>query len=189
VLLPELSQLFQQTAVQINRQFPPSQYPLKPYTHKASEPEIQTKFKQELETIREDLSRRRLAADTPVLLVPVIAQNLFVGDTLTFSLIGTPDLRIAAAGETLASVPIQGGTAVNFLLLQRLSTEATSETGRRGMPPAFAANVAVNGPQAQAALAEIPRLRGRYRLVAKSTIDLYPHSGGVLLDIALVPAS
>jgi hypothetical protein len=189
VLMPELSSLFEQTAAQVNRQFPAGQYPLKPYTKRVSETEIQTKLKAELKNIRDDVAGQHLPNDTPVLLVPVIGQNLFAGDSLTFSFFDKPDLRVAAAGETLASLPVQGGTSINLLTLQRLTTDATLAAVRRGMPAGFATNVAINGPQAQAALAQVPRLRGKYRLAAKSTIDLYPHSGGVLLDIALVPAS
>lgn len=189
LLLPDLTRLFEQTAAQINRDFPASRYPLKPYTHKATDADVQRKLREELVGIRNNVASRRVPQDTPVLLVPAISQNLFPGDTLTFTFAATIDLRVAAAGETLASVAVQGGSPVNLQILQTLSTNATVEAARRGMPAAFAASVGINGPQVQAALAEIPRLRGRYRLLAKSSIDLYPHSGGVLLDIALVPAS
>jgi hypothetical protein len=35
---------------------------------------------------------------------------------------------------------------------------------------------------------QIPHLRGRYRLIAKTPIDLYPHVGPFPIDVELEPA-
>ena len=187
VLLAELSSLFDRTVSQLNRAFPAKQLGLRPYTNKANDADVQAKLRDEIHAIRDAVMRGGFPTDTPVLLLPVIGQNLFAGDALTFAFDQFIDRRIAATGDVLASVDVQGGTPLNLLVLQRLTAAASVEAARRGMPAGYAVNVAVNGPQAQAALNQVARVRGRYRLVAKSSIDLYPHSGGVLLDISLVP--
>jgi hypothetical protein len=40
----------------------------------------------------------------------------------------------------------------------------------------------------QSITGQIPRLRGKYRLLAKTSADLYPHSGPVQIDVELEPA-
>ncbi len=184
-LLPELATIFNQTVAQANRQFARAPYGLKPYPKVAGDPSVQSGLRAELGTIRSDIAT--MPADTPVLLLPVVAQNLFRGDVISFAFAHYVDRRIAAAGDSLASVDVQGGAALNLQVLQVLTGEASAEVRRRGMPASYSANVAINGPQAQDVLSQVGRLRGRYRIVAKSSLDLYPHSGGVLLDFALVP--
>ena len=185
VLLPELSSLFDQTVTQANRQFARAPYGLRPYALKASDPSVQSGLRAELGKIRADVAG--LPADTPVFLLPVVGQNLFRGDTISFAFAHYVDKRVAAAGDVLASQDVQGGQNLNLGTLQTLTNLASAEIRKRGMPAAFAANVALNGPQAQDVLSQVGRLRGRYRILAKASLDLYPHSGGVLLDFALVP--
>ncbi|MDB5072961.1 MAG: hypothetical protein JWM87_4072 [Candidatus Eremiobacteraeota bacterium] len=185
VLLPEVSSLFDQTVQQANRQFATGANGLKPYPKRASDPAIQSGLRAELNKIRADVAG--LPADTPVFLLPVVGQNLFRGDTISFAFAHYVDKRVAAAGDVLASLDVQGGQSLNLGTLQTLSTQASAEIRKRGMPAAFAANIALNGPQAQDVLSQVGRLRGRYRILAKASLDLYPHSGGVLLDFALVP--
>ncbi|HEV3088930.1 MAG TPA: DUF3084 domain-containing protein [Candidatus Elarobacter sp.] len=187
-LLPELSTLFDQTVQQANRQFAHAPYDLKPYPHRSSDPDVQSGLRKELASIRADMAALpALPPDTPVLLLPVVAQNLFRGDTISFAFAHYIDKRAAAAGDTLASIDVQGGQNLNLQTLQTLTAQATAEARKRGIPAAYALNVAINGPQAQDALSQVSRLRGRYRILAKASLDLYPHSGGVLLDFALVP--
>ena len=109
-----------------------------------------------------------------MLFLPLIGQNLFKGDTVSFTLQPYADIRVAAAGDTLASVDVQGGQLPDSLVvpLQRLTVFALN--------PAPSNNV-------QEMLAQLGRLRGHYRLVAKAGLDMYPHSGGILLDYSLVP--
>jgi Protein of unknown function (DUF3084) len=185
VLLPELSSLFDQTVDQANRQFARASTGLKAYPRHANDPTVQSGLRTELGKIRADVAGR--PADTPVFLLPVVAQNLFRGDQISFAFTHTIDEREAAAGDVLASLDVQGGQSLNLGTLQTLTTQASIEMRRRGMPAAFAANVALNGPQAQDVLSQVGRLRGRYRILAKASLDLYPHSGGILLDFALVP--
>jgi hypothetical protein len=184
-LLPELATLFNQTVAQANRQFARAPYDLKPYPRTASDPTVQSGLRAELGKIRADIAN--LPPDTPVLLLPVVAQNLFHGDVISFAFAHYVDRRVAAAGDQLASVDVQGGQPLNLQVLSVLTSEASAELRKRGMPAYYSANVAINGPQEQAVTGQLARLRGRYKIVAKASLDLYPHSGGVLLDFALVP--
>jgi len=185
VLLPKLSELFERTVDSANREYTHPPYDLRPYKHKASEAEIQTDLKRELTNIREDLANHNYPADAPVLLAPVVAQNLFAGDTISFSFEHYVDKRIATAGETLASVGVDGGRSIDVVTIQRLQALAAAQLVKRGFPPFFVANVQINAIQAQLNL--LPHLRGKYDLVAKSSIDLYPHTRGYIIDVALVP--
>jgi len=185
VLLPKLSELFDRTVESANREYTHAPYALKPYKHKASEPEIQADLKRELTNIREDLANHNYAPDAPVLLAPVVGQNLFAGDTISFSFEHYVDKRIATAGETLASVPIVGGRSIDEVTIGQLRTLAAEQLIKRGFPPFFVVNVQVNASQAQLNL--LPHLRGKYLLVAKSSIDIYPHTRGYIIDVSLVP--
>ncbi|MBV8579140.1 MAG: DUF3084 domain-containing protein [Candidatus Eremiobacteraeota bacterium] len=184
VLMPRLISLFDQTVQQANAQYARPPYDLRPYKLRGSDPSVQAKLHQELERIR---SSPLFPPDAPVLLVPEVAQNLFRGDVISFAFQPFADRRLAVAGESLASLDVQGGQSLNLIDLQTLTRAATVEVSHRGMPPAFALNFAINSAQAQAIFEQIGRLRGHYRIVAKAGLDLYPHSGGILLDFALVP--
>jgi hypothetical protein len=181
VVMGQLSAFFDQTVRAANEQFARPPYDLRPYRRKSSEPEIQAALRQELKNVRDTLP-----GDEPVLFLPLVAQNLFKNDIISFRLQPYADTRKIAAGDVLAAVDVQGGQNVNFLELQRLITAASNEAVNRGIPPVFAANPQpANNPND--VLTELTRLRGKYRIVAKAGADLYPHSGGVLLSFSLVP--
>jgi len=183
VVLAQLSTFFDNTVRTANAQFAHAPYDLRPYRKKASDPDIQALLRQQLAKDRDSLP-----ADAPVLFLPLIGQNLFKGDVVSFTLQPYADVRIAAAGDTLASVDVQGGQPADSLVspLQRLTAAAIAEVERRGMPAVFAVNAQPSN-NVQQTILQLSRLRGHYRLVAKAGLDLYPHSGGILLDYSLVP--
>ena len=183
VVLAQLSTFFDNTVRTANAQFAHPPYDLRPYRKSSSDPEIQAQLRVQL-----NKNRVELPTDVPVLYLPQIAQNLFKGDVVSFRLQPYADVRIAAGGETLATVDVQGGQSPDSLLppVQRLTTSAVSEMVRRGMPAVFALNAAPSN-NVQGVLNQLGRLRGHYRLVAKAGLDTYPHSGGVLLDYSLEP--
>ncbi|MDQ6941158.1 MAG: DUF3084 domain-containing protein [Candidatus Eremiobacteraeota bacterium] len=182
VVLAQLSSFFDNTVRAANAQFAHAPYDLKPYRKTSTDPEIQALLKQQLAT-----DRGFFPTDVPVLYLPLIGQNLFKGDVVSFRLKPYADVRVAAAGDVLASVDVQGGRAADSLVLplQRLTTAAISEMEGRGMPAVFAINPAPSN-NVQEVVNQITRLRGNYRLVAKAGLDMYPHSGGILLDYSLV---
>jgi hypothetical protein len=183
VVLAQLSNFFDNTVRTANAQFAHPPYDLKPYRKKSSDPEIQALLRQQLATDRD-----RMPADAPVLFLPLIGQNLFKGDVISFTLQPYADVRVAAGGDTLASVDVQGGQPADSLVapLQRLTGAAITDVERRGMPAVFALNAQPSN-NVQEVVNQLSRLRGHYRLVAKAGLDLYPHSGGILLDYSLVP--
>lgn len=155
---------------------------LKPYAHNASEPDIRGELLKQLR------QTRATAPDTStkVLFLPVAPQNLFRGEVIQFAFQPFEDKRVAAAGETLASVDVAGGSSV--VDFQGLVIRAGQTLLARLYPPQFLSVPLVNATQYQAALAQLPHLRGHYRLAVKAAIDLYPHTGPPQYDVVLEPA-
>jgi len=183
VVLAQLSAFFDNTVRTANAQFAHAPYDLRPYRKKSSDPDIQALLRQQLATDRD-----HFAADAPVLFLPLIGQNLFKGDVISFTLQPYADVRVAAAGDTLAAVDVQGGQPADSLVapLRSLTADAIADMERRGMPAVFALNAQPSN-NVQEVVNQLARLRGHYRLVAKAGLDLYPHSGGILVDYSLVP--
>jgi len=185
IVLPQLASFFDQTVTLANRAWTHDPYDLKPYRQHSSDPQIDQELRRELARIRDDIAT--YPSDTSVLLLPIAYQNMFHGDAIHFAFQHYVDRRVAGPGDVLASIDVQGGQTLNLIALQLLRDDASRQLIERGMPPAFASNIAVNGAQAQDVLSQINHLRGHYRIVAKASGDVYPHSGGALLDFALVP--
>jgi hypothetical protein len=154
---------------------------LKPYTHKSSDPAIRAELLQYMQKTREMNPDPRAL----ILFLPVASQNLFRGEVISFLFEAFEDRRLAMAGETLASIEINGGAPsvdIGALVLQAGQTLA-----KRGYPPQFLYPPLINSTQVQAVTSQIPRLRGKYRLIAKTPVDLYPHSGPFPIDVELEP--
>jgi hypothetical protein len=154
---------------------------LKAYTHKSTEPAIRAELLQYMEKTRE------LNPDPHalILFLPVASQNLFRGEVISFSFEAFEDKRLATAGETLATIDINGG-APN-IDIGALVQQASETLAKRGYPPQFLYPPLINSTQVQSVTSQIPRLRGRYRLIARTPIDLYPHSGPFPIDVELEP--
>jgi hypothetical protein len=155
---------------------------LKPYPHAASDPAIQRLLLTQLQDTRKNATDQHAS----YLFLPVAYQNLFRGEAITFGFETFEDKKLATAGETLASMDVTGG-AGNIDLAQ-LVARAGQTLAQRGYPPQFLYPPLINSTQVQAVTSELPRLRGAYRIVAKTPIDLYPHSGPFPIDVALEPA-
>ncbi len=180
-----LSAFFDETVAIANAQLTKSPYLLKTYTSKSSDPDIAEGLKKEVETIDGAALARAGSARPPVVLIlPVAAQNLFRGDRITFYLSSYADRKLATAGEVLATVTVEGGQPLN---LTPLITNASLELARRGMPNPFLQSAGYNAPEVQHLITELRRSRGKYRVSAKASFDLYPHSGGVVYDFSLAP--
>jgi hypothetical protein len=152
---------------------------LKPYAHKSSEPSIRAELLQQLRTTREQTQDPHAL----ILFLPIAYQNLFRGEVISFSFESFEDKRLATSGETLASLDINGGAPgvdIGALVLRAGQTLAG-----RGYPPQFLYPPLINSAQVQAVTSQIPHLRGKYRLIAKTPIDLYPHSGPFPIDVEL----
>ncbi len=181
-----LSAFFDETVALANAHLTKPPYLLRTYTRKSSDPEIAAGLKQEVEQIDASAIARAGNSRPPaVLILPVAATNLFIGDRITFYLSSYADRKLASAGEVLASTVVEGGEPLN---LTPLITNASLVLAQRGMPPPFLQAAGYNAPQVQNLIASLNRLRGKFRLSAKASFDLYPHSGGVVYDFALTPS-
>jgi hypothetical protein len=154
---------------------------LKPYPHTAADPTIQRELLKQLQDTRAQASDPRAT----YLFLPVAYQNLFRGEVISFTFAAFEDKRLAVAGETLASLTVQGGT--NNVDIAQLVVRAGQTLAQRGYPPQFLYPPLINSTQVQAVTSQLPRLRGTYRLIARTPIDLYPHSGPFPIDVALEP--
>jgi len=154
---------------------------LRPYTHNASEPAIRAELLAQMRAAREQTSDPRAV----ILFLPIAYQNLFRGEVVTFQFEFFEDKRLAVAGETLASVDVTGGTP--NVDISGLVVRADQTLAARGYPPQFLYPPLINSAEVQAVTNQIPHLRGSYRLIAKTPIDLYPHSGPFPIDVELVP--
>jgi len=173
---------FFDTVVRIaNQQLATPAVGLRPYVHRSSEPAIRAE-------LLEQLRRTREATQDPhalILFLPIAYQNLFRGEVISFSFESFEDKRLAAAGETLASIPINGGAP--SVDIGALVVRAGQTLAARDYPPQFLYPPLINSAQVQAVTSQIPHLRGEYRLIAKTPIDLYPHTGPFPIDVELEP--
>jgi hypothetical protein len=182
-----LAAFFDETVSLANAHLTKPPYLLKTYTLRSSDPQIVAGLKQEIEQIDASAITRAGNARPPdVLILPVAATNLFIGDRITFYLSSYADRKLASAGEVLATTVVEGGEPLN---LAPLITNASLQLARRGMPPPFLQAAGYNAPQVANLIASLNHLRGKYRLAAKASFDLYPHSGGVVYDFALSPVT
>jgi hypothetical protein len=154
---------------------------LRAYAHKSTEPAIRAELLQQLRATRE----QNPEPNALILFLPVASQNLFRGETISFSFEAFEDKRLATAGETLAAIDVTGG-APN-VDIGALVVRAGQTLASRGYPPQFLYPPLINSTQVQSVTSQIPRLRGRYRLIAKTPADLYPHSGPFPIDVELEP--
>lgn len=127
----------------------------------------------------------------PLLFLPIAPQNLFRGEPVTFSLVPWPDKKLYGNGEEVASIDVEGGRAIASPDYTRLAQRSIEALARRGMPyPFFASPPSGFDPaRFQSAMAQLARVRGRFKLVARSEGELYPHSGQFILAVTLEPRS
>lgn len=126
-----------------------------------------------------------------IFFIPLAPLNLFRGEPITFSLVPWPDKKLYANGEEVASIDVEGGRPIAAPDFRLLASRATEALARAGLPyPFFASPPSGFDPaRFQAAMAELARVRGHFRLVARSEGDLYPHSGAFVLSVSVEPRS
>ena len=173
---------FFDTVVKIaNQQLTTPAIGLRPYTHTSSEPKIRAEELALMQQARAQTSDPHAA----ILFLPVAYQNLFRGEVITFSFQFFEDKLLATAGETLASIDVNGGTP--NVDIATLVARADQNLVAREYPPQFLYPPLINSAQVQAVTSQLPHLRGKYRLIAKTPIDLYPHVGPFGIDVELEP--
>lgn len=187
--LAALSALFDETVNYANATYVNANFGLLPIRKTSADPAVQRDLAKSLADARERALQTPGHGDDPLFFVPVAYQNMFRGETIALTFAAYADFKLAAPGQALAAVDVEGGKPLSQLTLQQLYAQAVSTLGRRGFPAPFIASPA-NGfdpTRVQQVGAEVARLRGRFRLTASSENDLYPHSGQFILTVSLVP--
>jgi Protein of unknown function (DUF3084) len=175
------STFFDETVRSVNQSAP--RVGLAKNEKRASDPEVRANLVKLLDAARES------QGTGPVLFLPLAAENVFRGEPVTFGFGYWADHLLYDDGDAVASIDVDGGHQLagpDYALLVRRSTDALAG---RGMPPPFFAPPSGFDPvRFQAAMAQLARVRGRFRLVARSEGKVYPHTGMFILGVSVEPA-
>lgn len=116
-------------------------------------------------------------------------QNLFAKDPIHFTMNATPDTRRFVKGQLVAYLKIPGDRGVNASsALSQLQT-LVSNAAREANVPSYLANF-IYVQQIYPDLAQMQKMIGQpgtFLLTAYAAADVYPHTGGVPVVIALAP--
>jgi hypothetical protein len=180
-----LSAFFDATVNHANRTYVPQG--LRPFKETSADPAIRKK----LQSFLDDARMQGFLLEGPVVTLAVADQNLFVNETIHFTLVPYADKVIFTAHEPIARVVITGGTDVRpqaaFTQLLNAAEDAAVE---QGMPSYFARPVPlVNRDQVKQYLDEIKHGHGDFRLVAAAAQEIRPSLGGFPIEFRLEPAS
>jgi len=162
---------------------------LLPNTKRSTDADVQANLRTVLHEARDHFAQ---LGDTnvPILFLPIAPNNLFRGERMTFVFAAWADRLIFSNGEAVAQIDVEGGRQLggpDYLLLVRRSTDALA---KRGMPVQFLGPPSGFDPtRLEEAISQLARVRGHFRLVARSEGTLYPHTGIFSLAVSLEPRS
>jgi hypothetical protein len=181
--LGELSAFFDAVVENVNRSFVPRG--LKRYRHRSSDPDIQKRLRDYLA----DERIQGLLSQGPVLLIAAADENLFVNDEIHFEFVPYLDKLVFTAHQIIAGVEVDGGTNVNpNIAFNQVVFGATDAAISRGMPSYYVTfpRTSLTKEQAKDYVDRIRLGKGRFRIVARAQADIYPHTGGLPIDIDLI---
>jgi hypothetical protein len=149
----------------------------------STDPDVQRKLEQFLA----DARVQGFLLGGPIIVLAVADENLFVNDPIHFTVVPYADRLLFRAGQTLASIEIDGGTAVvPAIAYGQLQGAVGDAAVGQGMPGAFArALPALTSDQDRQMRDAIRAGRGRFYIVATAAIDVYPHTGAVPIAFSL----
>ena len=160
---------------------------LLPDKKRASDPQVRADL---FAVLRDARDHWAAAGDAkyPLLFLPIASQNLFRGEPVSISFGSWPDKRLYGDGEAVASVDVEGGRPLSQADYAAIQSRAFRALSERGMPyPFFAFPSGFDPSKVETAAAQIARVKGKFRLVARSQGDLYPHSAQFSLAVTLEP--
>ncbi|MBV9102542.1 MAG: DUF3084 domain-containing protein [Candidatus Eremiobacteraeota bacterium] len=184
--LRQFSAYFNAAVSDINRNLVPRG--LKPYPLRANDPEVQRRLKGFLD----DPEMQSYILQGPVLIITIADENLFNNDPIHFDFASYRDQMIFQAHQPIASVEVDGGTQINpQIAFSEVLFAAADEAQQKGMPAPYVRNAfpSLTPRQVEDISNTIRRGHGRYRILARAKIDIYPHTGGLPVDFDLVRAS
>jgi hypothetical protein len=156
-------------------------------TKHSTDPDVRANLLTELREAREHFAAMG-DADVPILFLPIAPINLFRGEHITFTFGAWADRLLYANGDAVAQIDVEGGRQIAGPDYRLLVTRATEALARRGMPVQFLGPPSGFDPaRFEAATSELARVRGHFRLVARSEGPLYPHTGIFSLAVSLEP--
>jgi hypothetical protein len=165
----------------VNRRF--VRQGLAPFKGNASDPEIAKK----IDDVLADQRVQGFLLTGPVLLVAIADRNLFPNDAIHFTFAPYADQVIFHNGQPVASVEVDGGTAISpNVAYGQLASAISEEAIGSGMPAYFANAIpSLSAAQIQSTERDIKAGRGRYYIVAHAAADVYPHTGGIPVTFVL----
>jgi len=165
----------------VNRTYVPQG--LKPFRGKSTDADIS----QKLDAVIADPKVQGFLLRGPVLLVAVADYNLFAGDRLQFTFAAYSDQLIFHAHQSVASLEVDGGTAISpNVAFGQLARGISSTAIQAGMPAYFANAIpALTVPEVQRTQQAIRTGRGRFYIIARASTDIYPHTGGIPVSFEL----
>lgn len=179
--LASISAYFEAVVTSVNRNYVP--LGLRPYRKHATDPEIA----QLLGAVIDNPKVQGPLLRGAVLLVAIADQNLVAGDTIGFTFAPYADVSIFRSGQSIASVEVDGGTAVvPNIAYGQLANEVRDVAIQSGMPVYFANPFgSPTSEEIAATQTQIKKGRGRFYIVARATREVFPHTGGVPIAFRL----
>jgi hypothetical protein len=160
---------------------------LLPDNKRSSDPDVRAGLLTELREAREHFASIG-DANVPILFLPIAPNNLFRDERITFTFGAWADRLLYTNGEEVAHIDVEGGRPIGAPDYRLLVTRATEALVKRGMPVPFLGPPSGFDPaRFEAATSQLARVRGRFRLVARSEGPLYPHTGIFSLAVSLEP--
>lgn len=155
---------------------------LRPYE---SPPDIDKK----LHTLADAISTNAQQSQANIMLSVTSDQNLFQNDQIHFELNAIPDVRFFEKGQAIFTLRIPGASGVSAANAVGQLEGAVSAVARKLNIPEYLAG-SVTAEQLLPSAGEMQRMlakKGTFLLTAYAAEDVYPHLGGIPIDIALTP--
>jgi hypothetical protein len=181
--LQRFSAYFDAAVVDMNRNLVPRG--VKPYPLRAGDATVQKQ-------LRDFLNKPEMQSyllQGPVLVITIAGENLFDNDPIHFDFASYRDKLIYAAHQPIASVEVDGGTQINpQIAFSEVLFAAADEAQQKGMPAPYVRNAfpSLSPAQVQQISDAIRRGHGRYRILARAKVDIYPHTGGLPVEFDLL---
>ncbi len=181
--MKNLSVFFDAVVDSLNRKYVPRG--LKPFEGKSSDQDIKRKLEAVLADQR--VQAPLVSRQVPVLIVAIADENLFPGDTISFTVAPYADLLIFRNGQPLTSVEVDGGTPIVPRIAYGQLAAAIQEIALTAGMPVYFSN-ALGAPsitEVAATQQQIKNGRGRFYIIARAAQDIYPHTGGIPVTFEL----
>lgn len=181
--LRQFSLYFDAAVTEINRSLVPRGLKASPL--RAADQDVQRRLRDFLN----DPEMQSYILQGPVLIITIADENLFNNDPIHFDFASYRDRLIFSAHQPIASVEVDGGTQINpQIAFSEALLAAADEAQQKGMPAPYVRNAfpSLSPQQVQHISDAIRRGHGRFRIIARAKVDIYPHTGGLPVEFDLL---